>query len=79
MTLQSHANGRSVFGSRRSLPRPLGGNNDKDLLFRTTLRDKIPPREVVTARLMGDPTPGRYVPEIENYDPHRADVRLRKF
>lgn len=69
----------SVFGSHRKRPRPLRNKSDHDFLFRITARDKIPPREVVTARLMGDPVPGRRVPEIETYDPHRADLCLRKF
>jgi hypothetical protein len=32
--------------------------------FRTTERDKAQVREVVTARLMGDPAPDRVVPDI---------------
>lgn len=77
--MTSYANGRSVFGSNRGREKPLGGRTDQSFLFRTTSRDKTPPKEVVTAKLMGDPVPGRYVPEIPVYDPHRADLCLRKF
>lgn len=43
--------GRSETGTRGSLP--VFG------IFRCTDRDKAPAREVVTARLMGDPAPDR--------------------
>lgn len=34
------------------------------LHFRVTDRDRQPPREILTGKLLGDPTPGRTVPRL---------------
>ena len=64
---------RSVFGRGRGLAKnPEVGSGVAALggvpigTFRRTLKEREapPPREIVTGKLMGDPEPGRVVPEI---------------
>lgn len=67
------AKNRSVFGSGRAQsknPDVAGGAASAVGVpigtFRRTLKEREapPPREIVTGKLMGDPEPGRIVPEI---------------
>ena len=65
--------GRSIFGTGRERPNNPEANAKGIVTasvplgtFRRTMREReaLPPREVVTGRLLGDPGPGRIVPEI---------------
>lgn len=57
------------------------------LWFRTTPRDRQPPREILTPRLMGDPAPDRVVPVLppetrqghRDPDPARVYLRFRDY
>lgn len=58
---------RTVFGRGKSAavsPESSFSRNGALGIFRTTEADKRPARQVVTARLMGDPAPDRVQPDI---------------
>lgn len=69
---------RAIFGSRRATSTAPDSSFNSGAssfgLFRCTDRDKAPAREVVTAKLLGDPAPDRKMPD-EPRDPIRDRVR----
>lgn len=79
---------RTVFDGGQPVRRPsapigLGQSGSSDgLIFRNTERDRQPPSKVVTAALLGDPTPGRVIPPGADYGLRRSttgpDAHLRE-